>query len=356
MQHPSSKAGQQLTERKRIILRNVIQHYVAEVHPVSSASVARDINVSSATVRNELAMLEEQGFLRQLHTSGGRVPTDQAYRFLVEELLGEVTETLSQRARVADVYRQLGRETEALLEGTLDLLAQMTGYVAWVSMPESSVLTIRNINFVEIDHHELLLVLVTGSGTLQSKVVKTELSVSELNLGKLTEKLNNYFRGKAINDIDYPTIQAIFHEVVEVPNKLVSTIEDFFSSLAASTEKVVFGNALQLALQPEFSRMDTLGTVLKVLDDQDRFISLLREQLKGGSIQTIIGTENADKDLHDCSLVVSSYNLPGQAGEGTVGIIGPTRQVYQRTLPMVQVVGEAIAKVLWEFNDAGTNS
>lgn len=355
MQQPSTTTGHNLTERKRIILRNVIQHYVAEVHPVSSASVAHDINVSSATVRNELAMLEEQGFLRQLHTSGGRIPTDQAYRFLVEELLGEVTETLSQRARVAEVYRQLGRETEALLEGTLDLLAQMTGYVAWISMPESSVLTIRNINFVELDHHELLLVLVTGSGTLQSKVVKTELGVKELNLGKLTEKLNNYFRGKAINEIDYQEIQAIFREVVEMPNKLVSTIEEFFSSLAACTEKVVFGNELQLVLQPEFTRMESLNTVLNVLQDRERFISLLRDQLKDRGIQTIIGTENAEKDLHGCSLVVSRYEVPNQ-GDGTVGIIGPTRQVYQRTLPLVKVVGEAIAKVLWEFDDAETKS
>src|SRR5688572_8807637 len=135
-------AAPSLSARKREILRSVIQRYVADVRPVSSQTLADDARVSSATVRNELAVLEELGYLRQLHTSGGRVPTDLAYRFFVEELVQRLTDTLSQRARVEQVYNQLGSEIEALVEGTLDLLTTMTGQVAWVSLPTAGALEI----------------------------------------------------------------------------------------------------------------------------------------------------------------------------------------------------------------------
>src|ERR1051325_4857055 len=110
--------GGSLSARKRVILRSVLDQYIREVHPVSSQAVAAGLELSSATVRNELAALEEQGYLRQPHTSGGRVPTDRAYRFLVEELVQRLSDTIAQRSRVSEVYRQLGTETEALLEAT----------------------------------------------------------------------------------------------------------------------------------------------------------------------------------------------------------------------------------------------
>jgi len=344
--------AQTLSPRKREILRRIINHYVREVHPISSQILADEIHVSSATVRNELAALEEQGFLLQPHTSGGRVPTDQAYRFLVEELLNQLAGTISHRARVSEVYRQLGHEVEALLEGTLDLLTEMTGYVAWVSLPTPSALDIKSISFVEVEKDEVLVVLVTGAGAMQSRRIKLDLKAEDLRLPQLAEKLNNYLRGRSIIDVNYDELQKITLETVAVPESLLTTLQEFFSGLARTNERVFFGNALRLALEPEFSNVDSLSNVINVLQDRERFIRGLRSQLNERVVQTIIGSENTIEDLHDCSLVLSRYGLPA-GSEGTVGVIGPTRLFYNRALPWVKVIGEVVANALQEATDEG---
>jgi len=342
---------ERLTPRRREILRRVILHYVPEVHPVSSQVVAEEIRVSSATVRNELAALEEQGYLKQLHTSGGRVPTDQAYRFFVEELVQHLSETLRHRAMVAEVYSQLRTATEALVEGTLDLLAEMTGYVAWISLPIPTALDIRSLSFVEVDTHELLVVLITGAGAMQNRLVRTSVPVKDLELGRLQERLNNYLRGRSVLGVDHAKLRAIFQDTVAVPEVLLETLQEFFIGLGGSAERVVFGNALHLALQPEFARAESLSSVLAVLQDKERFSASLRRQLGSESLQTIIGTENLDSGLHECSVVLSRYPTP--EGEGLVGVLGPTRLMYERTLQWVKAIGGAVAQALNESGDVG---
>jgi heat-inducible transcriptional repressor len=345
-----------LSARKREVLRSVLDQYIREVHPVSSQAVAAALSsagaagLSSATIRNELAALEEQGYLRQPHTSGGRVPTDRAYRFLVEELVGTLSDTLAQRNRVSQVYCQLSAETEALLEGTLDILTEMTGYVAWVSLPETNTLSIRSINFVEVDERELLLVLVTGAGVMQSRLVTVDTPVKDLNPGLLAERLNSYLRGRSVVEVDHEEVRRIFAGTVEAPEHLVGALRDFFTSLSARGERVVFSNALQLVLQPEFATADRLAGVMHALEDREAFAASLRRQFaEGGGVQTIIGSENDNPLLRECSLVLSRYNLPGDGGAGSVGVLGPTRLFYARTLPWVQAIGDAVAHALSEL-------
>lgn len=338
-----------LSARKRQILHSVIQHYVVDVRPVSSQALAEQVAVSSATVRNELAMLEELGYLRQPHTSGGRIPTDLAYRFFVEELAQRLTDTLSQRARVEQVYSQLGSETEALLEGTLDLLTAMTGQVAWISLPEGNGLAIKSVAFVEMDVRTLLLMLVTGNGTLHSRVVQLRTPVADLGLGLLSEQLNAYLRGRSLLEVDYNELRALFSQAEKLPETVIGALEDFFSGLALGGERVLFGNALRLVLQPEFGSPESLHGVLDALHDKEQFVAVLRSQLDEAALQTIIGSENSDSNLHDCSLVVSRFTLPGVKADGTLGVLGPTRQHYERSLSWVKVIGEAVARALGEI-------
>jgi heat-inducible transcriptional repressor len=339
-----------LSARKRELLRSVIQRYVADVRPVSSQLLAEEAHVSSATVRNELAALEELGYLRQLHTSGGRVPTDLAYRLYVEELVQRLTDTIQQRARVEQVYSQLGSEIEALVEGTLDLLTTMTGQVAWVSLPAVGALEIKSINFVEMDAQTVLVVLVTGGGTLHSRVVNLDTPVKDLSVGVLGERLNNYLRGRSILHVEYEQLQRILADSIDVPESLIATMQDFFGGLAVGGERVTFSNALRLVLQPEFAQSAALSGVMASLQDKDEFARNLRAQLDGDALQAIIGTENTEPNLHDVSLVVSRYQLPSGSG-GTVGVLGPTRQHYERSLSWVKVIGEAVARALSELAD-----
>ncbi|MCB1216593.1 heat-inducible transcription repressor HrcA [bacterium] len=340
-----------LTDRRRQILREVISSYVRNVHPVSSSLISRSVQASSATIRNELAALEEMGFLMQPHTSGGRIPTDLAYRFLVEELLSDLSATLDDRGRVADVYSQLSTETETLLEGTLDLLTEMTGYVAWVSLPRPNNLEIRSLNFVEAGDQEILAVLVTANGVMQSRRINVPLATSSLNLARLSETLTNYLRHRSIIEVDYAEMHRIFLETVNLPEGLFQAVSQFIDSMSFSGERVIFSNALRLVVQPEFASSENLNSVVSVLQDRERFIRNLRSRLNSRSVQTIIGRENSDPDLHQVSLVLSRYEVP-QAGEGTLGVIGPTRLFYERTLPWIKLIGESIAHAL-EDSGAG---
>lgn len=342
------QASGRLSERKRAILRSVIDHYVAEVRPVSSQSVSEGLGFSSATARNELAALEEQGYLRQLHTSGGRVPTEQAYRFFVDELLSHLSHSLDQRARVEQVYSQIGREIETLLEGTVELLSNMTGYVAWVSLPESSPLSVKSINFVEADATHVLIVLVTGDGALQSRMAEVGVPVAQLETGRLAEMLNRYLRGRSILDVDYAELQRILREALDLPESMIRSISEFFSGLAEQRERILFGNALRLVLEPEFSSRESINRVLSGIENKDSFVASMRRQLTGEALGTIIGSENLDCRLHECSLVVSRIGL-GSGLVGTLGVLGPTRQHYDRTMSWVKLVGEAVASAVDEL-------
>lgn len=337
-----------LSERKRAILRSVIDHYVAEVRPVSSQAVAEGLGFSSATARNELSALEEQGFLKQLHTSGGRVPTELAYRFFVDELLSHLSHSLDQRARVQQVYSQIGSEIETLLEGTVELLSSMTGYLAWVSLPETSPLSVKSINFVEADATHLLIVLVTGDGALQSRLIEVGLPVAQLETGRLAEMLNRYLRGRSLLEVDYDDVRLVIRGALDLPESMIRSISEFFSGLAGQRERILFGNALRLVLEPEFTSRESINRVLSGIENKDSFVASLRRQLTGETLGTIIGSENADARLHECSLVVSRLDFGG-GREGTLGLLGPTRQHYDRTMSWVQLVGEAVAGAMDEL-------
>jgi heat-inducible transcriptional repressor len=224
----------------------------------------------------------------------------------------------------------------------------MTGYVAWVSLPVPSALDIKSISFVEVDTNEVLVVLVTGAGAMQSRRLIFDLPVQELELTGLAESLNNYLRGRSVIEVDYDQLRRLIEHSVGVPASLLGTLQEFFTSLAASGERVMFGNALRLALEPEFTSVDSLSNVMNVLQDRDRFLSMLHEQINERTVQTIIGSENADADLHDCILVLSRYVIPAGGG-GTLGVIGPTRLFYGRALPWVKVIGEVVANTLKEI-------
>ncbi|HES58264.1 MAG TPA: hypothetical protein ENO21_02415 [Firmicutes bacterium] len=255
---------------------------------------------------------------------------------------------MEQQARVAAVYSQLSSETESLLEGTLDLLTQMTGYVAWVSVPGVPALSIRSLSFVEVDQQDLLIVLVADNGAMQSKLVHTGVPVRDLSVGLLAERLSNFLRGKSLMDVDYGELRSIFLEFVDFPRDLAQAIQDFFSSMASGKDRLHFSNALQLVLQPEFADTHSLSPVVAAVEDRERFTRMLRAQLNDRQVQTIIGSENLDAALHECSLVFSKF-AASEVEQGTVGVLGPTRQLYGRTLPWVKLVGEAVAQVYREL-------
>ena len=201
-----------------------------------------------------------------------------------------------------------------------------------------------------MDAQTVLVVLVTGGGTLHSRVVNLDTPVKDLSVGVLSERLNNYLRGRSILKVEYEQLRRILEGAIDVPESLIATMQDFFSGLASGGERVTFSNALRLVLQPEFARSDALSGVMASLQDKDEFARNLRSQLDEQQLQAIIGTENLEPKLHDVSLVVSRYQLPGGTG-GTVGVLGPTRQHYERSLSWVKVIGEAVARALSELGE-----
>lgn len=336
-----------LTERQRQILSAVVKIYVRTAAPVSSGALAELIEVSSATIRSELAFLEELGFLSKDHQASGRVPTDLAYRFFVDEIRDKIEPAEGEQTRVENALAGLQREFSLLMDGALRHLASESGQAAWVSVPVLPDLVIRSIDFIPTAERSFLILIVTTKGYTRHRMATLPEKIDEILLKYLKEQLNNYLSGRPINEVDFRVIGKIFADVGRVPRTVLDHISGFLDELTIGQERIYISDSRPLLAQPEFRNVTLMNAVLDVLNDHSSFSTYLRDVLGEDDIRIIIGKENAEAKLKTMSLVFARYRLSGDLS-GTVGIIGPTRQTYDLNIPLVAVVADCLAELLKE--------
>ncbi|MCD6282728.1 heat-inducible transcription repressor HrcA [bacterium] len=336
-----------LTKRKQKLLLRLTEEYIRTAQPVSSSALTRYIRMSSATIRNELKDLEELGFLRQPHSSSGRVPTSRAYRYYVNTLLSKVTVDVDEVRALAKTFRMLSSEIEKLVAHSLDELTSQSEYMAFITVPQSPPFIIRSLNLMEIDYHQLMLVLVTDLGVMQSRLIRTEVPVRKLMLGHLSERLTNLLRGRNLTSLRAGEIQQALEEFTVVPVSVQAQLEKFLSEIAPVENRVVFSDAYKLLTQPEFLALERFRGLLDSVSDEESFLETLdvRREVDLGAI---IGEESGKDGLSDISILFSGYDM-GEGTGGRVGIVGPTRLYYSRALPLVLRVARAMSQVIDEW-------
>ena len=329
-----------LDDRKTAILSAVVQEYIATALPVGSSHIATlsGIGVSPATVRNEMAVLEQEGFLVQPHTSAGRVPTDKGYRFFVDHLASPRTLDTAVSRQVGEFFAAAHGRLEEMLHQTSDLLARLTRNAAVIVGPMADAATIRSVQLVRLSSTAATAVLVLGNGTVDNELIELDETVSDVALASATAHLNGSLVGRQLSSVAaLPSsgdvaIDAICAAAVEAVRS------------AATDDHVYVGGASTVA--QSFDAVEVVRQVLHTLEQQFVVVSLVRDIVDRG-MSVAIGVEHGVEPLSACSVVVAPVVVDGER-VGSVGVLGPTRMNYPQALATVDIVSERLGRTLGE--------
>ena len=333
-----------LDDRKAAVLRAVVREYIETAQPVGSSHVARTtgLGVSPATVRNEMAALEREGYLTQPHTSAGRIPTDLGYRFFVDQLTGPGALPAVQRQQVKEFFAKAHGELEQMLHDTSSLLSGLTSYAALVLAPPSERATVRSVQVVGLTDRVAVVVVVLSNGAVEKVTLELDAEVGDERLAAATSHLTAHLEGTALAD-DTPL-------PATGDPRLDGLVDAVLAALTAPAERdhdhIYVGGASRMAAA--FDAVDTVRQVLAILEQQYVVVSLLREVIEVDGEQGIsvsIGTELGLQSLAECSIVVAPYEIEGEP-LGTVGVLGPTRMNYPQAMAAVAVVSERLGRTL----------
>jgi heat-inducible transcriptional repressor len=341
-----------LSDRSRSILAALVGEYVETGEPVSSATLAKraGFGLSSATVRNVLASLEEQGYVYQPHTSAGRVPTDLGYRFYVDMLL-ETRRPGRAAAVEAQVLAQGGNPPliDAALTMVSHVVATASHHVGFAVAPASDDAEFQRIDFVPLSETKVLVVVVMRGSQVSNKVVDIGERLGSLDLHQAANYLNEAFAGLPLSKVR----AAVLERLVEVRtlydallSRALRLAESTFAGLADPQPLFIEGAATLVEGSEESGRVSlpTLRTLLKMIEEKHRLVRLLTEYMEGPGLTVIIGTEHSAPDLREFSLVATTYTDGDR--RGAIGVLGPTRMKYSRAISVVDSAGRAVTRLL----------
>ena len=334
-----------LDERKSKILRAIVREYIETAQPVGSSHVAADatLKVSPATIRNEMAVLEQEGYLRQPYTSAGRVPTDKAYRVYVDQIAqpGVLDDVRSQQVR--DFFATAHGALERMLQHTTGLLTQLTSYTAVVTASTAEIAKVRSVQLVSLSDREVMLVAVLSNGTVENVTFEREPDVSDVVVDAASALLARHGTGSSLPELGDVALPA-----PEGQDPVVKLARRGLEELRARTQRpddhLYIGGTASVA--SAFDAVDVVRNVLVTLEQEYVVVSLIRDMLDRG-VTVAIGTEHGVEQLAACSVVVAPYVVEGEA-IGTVGLLGPTRMNYPQALAAVDVVSQRLGERLSE--------
>jgi heat-inducible transcriptional repressor len=336
----------ELPERDRRILGVLVQAYIDDGEPVSSLWLAhRGFGVSSATLRNVLARLEEQGFVRQPHTSAGRVPTDLGYRAYVDRLLAERRGARSAPHLEARLRR--AGTVEDLLSHVSQEVSRASHQLGFAIAPSAESTTLDHLDFVPLDGGKILVIVVAG-GHITHKVVQPTEEYGALELQQAANYLNSEFKGQSLLQVREAVLERLRAERT-LYDALMARALQLASTTFAELESapVVFIQGTSLLLDDlgddDEVTLETLRTLLRMIEEKTRLVKLLDDYMSGAGLTIVIGTEHHTPDLQRFSLVVSTYS--GEHGTGAVGVIGPRRMRYSRAINAVESLSKAISRM-----------
>lgn len=337
-----------LSPRRETILKAIVEQYISKARPVSSQSLIDDydLEVSSATIRNEMAYLEEAGFITHPHTSSGKVPGELGYRYYVQSI-GDVQLPIDERLQISHIFHQAEREIEEWLNITASLVSQMVQNAVVVTLPRvnSGVCRLKHVELVGLTDTMALMVLVLEGATVKEQLVKFDAKVSQAELSAMGMRMNAAYSGMNSSQITAKS------------EKLGGTeqhVNEFLIKLMETQDKAEFEepclDGLHFTLnQPEFAHDHRIASELIEMIEQRKLISsILPQSHFADRVTVIIGKENKTESMRDLSVVLANYGVPEEA-TGLIGVIGPTRMPYARTIAtvdyLVSVLNQLVARL-----------
>ncbi|VEP17111.1 Heat-inducible transcription repressor HrcA [Hyella patelloides LEGE 07179] len=356
----SEKTG--LSQRYQNILKATIEYYIATAEPVGSKAIAKkyNFNISSATIRNVMGGLEAAGFLYQPYTSAGRIPSDFGYRMYVDRLLTP-DETLSKKLE-GSLLQQLSQEkasVEALIQRVTKILAALSGYIAVTTFPQSSSDTLRHLQLVPVSTEQIMLIVVTDSYQTESIVMESALFFNEEishneeiiagELQILSNFLNQHLKGRSLAQIEALNWDWIDQKFASHTNFLKILSKELGSYLQSNSDPpLVIKGIAEVLSQPEFSQLQQVQTLLYLLEKEpDRLLPLIfsfpEEANNSKKVKIKIGSENILEPMQTCTLISANY-YADETPVGSVGVIGPTRMLYDNTIALVETTADYLSE------------
>jgi heat-inducible transcriptional repressor len=328
----------ELDERKVKILKAIVANYLETGEPVGSRTISKytDLNLSSATIRNEMSDLEDMGYICQPHTSAGRIPTDAGYRFYVDSIMEEKQEVETQNGTLLERVDKI----EKMLKQVAKVLAANTNYATLVTMPQYGN-TVKFIQLSKVNNYRLLAVIMVDGNIVRNKLIDTDYDLKDDEILKFNILLNTFLQGASIQDINIELIQTMKSQAGEYAEILEVIFQGILEAIKEADDlKVYTSGATNMLKYPELinsqSAEKLLGT-FEDIEDKEEFVKYVEDAISGEDkdIQIHIGEENQSEELKDCSLITATYKMP-EGAKGTIGIIGPKRMDYKKVVTMLK--------------------
>lgn len=335
-----------LTERQKLILALVIRDYIETAQPVGSQRLVENygLDVSSATVRNEMQALTETGYLRQPHTSAGRVPTEDGYRYFVRQLMGHTDLPVPIKRTIVHQFYQAGSDVERWMRLAASVLAHQSQAASLVTAPRSDRSVFKHLELINTHGRQVLMVLVLSGGEVVQQMLTLAEPVSQEQLSVVARSINDLCQGldsERISDLSVP-MTALEQDI----HKLV--LDEMRRSSQVLTGELYRDGFTHVLAEPEFTEVDLARRALRILEERPLLEDLLMRTVLSsemGGVQVLIGGEGTWEELRECSMVLARYGAPGLA-TGTLGVLGPMRMPYGRTISTVRFVAGLLSDMV----------
>lgn len=332
-----------MDERKKRILQAVIDEYVNTAEPVSSAALVEKygLNYSSATVRNELAELEKNGYLDKTHTSSGRVPSEKGYRFYVDELVKEDDISVEEMKYIQSKLSTKVNEIEELAKIATTTLSEITHYTTVAVGPKVETQLIEEIKFVLLGTRMLMVVIITDSGLVKETIIKYDKDISQSQVETLNNLFNTKLKGKPLSKIDKPMEEYILSEI-NYSIDVIKPIIEQINKIVEEAETIYLEGTNKAFDLPEFKSLELAKNFVNVLDEKELMLDILDSGM-AKDINVYIGDENDKEELKDFSVVTFKHSI-GNKELGTIGIIGPKRMNYSKVISVMKYISKKISE------------
>ena len=330
-----------MKKRKKKILQAIIEEYINTAEPVSSGSIAEkyELNLSSATIRNEMANLEKVGYIEKTHTSSGRIPSEKGYRLYVDELINDKNISLSEIKYIQSKLMARINEIEDLTKIATTTISEITHYTTLAIGPKTQMQNIQEIKFVSLGSNILMAVILTDTGIIKESIIKFNQNINEEQVETLNFIFNNKLKGKPLEAIDKPLEEYIFSQM-NYSLEIIKIIINQLNKAINEEEKIYLEGANKSFDLPEFKSLEVAKNFINVIDQKDIVTDLLNTGF-ANDINVYIGNENENEKLKDFSIVTFKHKYKNKE-LGTIGIIGPTRMDYSKVISVMKYISKKL--------------
>ncbi len=337
-----------IDDRKQRVLLAIIRDYITTAEPVGSRTIAKryKLGVSPATIRNEMADLEEMGYIEQPHTSSGRIPSERGYRYYVDYLMKRKKLTKEEENIIRREFAARVRDVGQVIQKAGVLLSQLTQYTAMVLSPRIEASSFKHIQIISMQPAQAMIIVVMDNGIVHHRMLEVPESLNAGDMNTITCVLNAKLQGLTMEKIKLTLMKEIYYELAKHKQILDLAMDLIHESLVIKPEdKIYLGGVFNMLNQPEFHNVEKVKTLLSILEQEEMLHRLLKGGNAGDVITVRIGGEIDNEGIRECSMITAPYSVSGRR-IGSLGVIGPTRMEYARVISVVDFTTKNLSRVL----------